>query len=68
MNIEKNLRNINFSAQSKIKDSLLANLLERHRQDNAPHAWWKKDSMSFDDLDMVAAAGSNPHGFKPEKK
>ena len=65
--MEKQLRGFDFSKLSKVKGSLLQNLLERHRQDNAPKAWWRQEQMSTDDLDMVIAAGNNPYGYEPKK-
>lgn len=67
-NLETKLRKVDFSGKSKVKESLLDRLLERHRQDNAPQTWWKADSMSVDDLDMVNAAGNNPYGYEPQNK
>ena len=63
-NMETRLRKVDFSVRSNVKESLLDRLLEKHRQDNAPQAWWKTDSLSEDDLYIVNAAGNNPYGYE----
>lgn len=68
VDIESRLRKVDFSGMSRVKGSLLDSLLQKHRQDNAPKAWWKAESMSADELDMVNAAGINPYGTTPENK
>ena len=53
MTVESNLAAMDFSHFSKVKDSLLLRLKLRRRAIN-------EETMSLDELDMVAAAG-NPN-------
>lgn len=60
--LERNLRGFDFSQFSKVKESLLDELLQRHRMKNfksfsQPLAG---EILSDEELDYVAAAG-NPH-------
>ena len=64
MKLDQELRAFDFSEFSKVKESLLQELLEMHRRDNASPKQWIKGRLSEEDLDMVVAAGSNPHGCR----
>ena len=52
MNLEERLMEIDFSRFSKVQDSLLQKINERRIRDN--------EIMDIEELDYVAAAGSQP--------
>ena len=66
--LEKNLRAFDFSQFSKVKDSLLDELLQRHRMKNfkSLSQQLKEEMLSDEELDYVAAAG-NPFIDKDKK-
>ena len=66
--LEKNLRAFDFSQFSKVKDSLLDELLQRHRMKNfkSLSQQLKEEMLSDEELDYVAAAG-NPFVDKDKK-
>ena len=53
MSIQSDYKNIDFSRFSKVKDTLLHRLHQERRASNS------KVELSMDDLDYVAAAGTN---------
>lgn len=61
--LEKELRAFDYSTFSKVKDSLLAELLQMHRKDNAgkskglPQRFLDR-KMTEDELDYATAAGT----------
>ena len=66
--LEKNLREFDFSQFSKVKESLLDELLQRHRMKNfkSLSQQLKEEMLSDEELDYVAAAG-NPFIDKDKK-
>ena len=66
--LERNLREFDFSVFSKVKDSLLDELLQRHRMKNFKSLSQQlaDERLSDDELDYVAAAG-NPFIDKDKK-
>ena len=66
--LEKNLKAFDFSQFSKVKDSLLDELLQRHRMKNfkSLSQQLKEEMLSEEELDYVAAAG-NPFIDKDKK-
>ena len=58
--LEKNLREFDFSQFSKVKESLLEELLQKHRRKNFQNLSLQlPEEIIFDEeLDYVAAAGS----------
>ena len=68
-NLEKNLRAFDFSQLSKVKESLLDELLQRHRMKNfkSLSQIMEEEKISDDELDYVAAAG-NPNYDGENKK
>ena len=66
--LEKNLKAFDFSQFSKVKDSLLDELLQRHRMKNfkSLSQQLKEEMLSDEELDYVAAAG-NPFVDKDKK-
>jgi len=74
---EQELKGFDYSVFSKVKDSLLEELLQRQRRDNLANFTslsqrLSAEIMSDDELDMVAAAGNSSLVGKdvlnPEKK
>lgn len=64
--LERNLREFDYSVLSKVKESLLDELLERHRRDNNLRNFESLSQkiisdriLSDDELDSVVAAGKN---------
>ena len=62
-NFEKEMKSFDYSVFSKVKDSLLDKLLQKHRADNATNfkslsQLMKEEFMSDEELDYVAAAGN----------
>ena len=66
--LEKNLKAFDFSEFSKVKESLLDELLQRHRMKNFKSLSQQlaDERLSDDELDYVAAAG-NPFIDKDKK-
>ena len=66
--LEKNLREFDFSVFSKVKESLLDELLQRHRMKNFKSLSQQlaDERLSDDELDYVVAAG-NPFIDKDKK-
>ena len=66
--LERNLREFDFSVFSKVKDSLLEELLQKHRMKNfkSLSQVLAEEQLSDDELDYVAAAG-NPFQDKDKK-
>ena len=66
--LEKNLREFDYSVFSKVKESLLDELLQKHRMKNfkSLSQQWADARLSDDELDYVAAAG-NPFLDKDKK-
>ena len=66
--LEKNLKAFDFSEFSKVKESLLDELLQKHRMKNfkSLSQQLKEEMLSEEDLDYVAAAG-NPCIDKDKK-
>ena len=58
MNIEQELKEMDFSGLSKIKESLFAKLMEDRT---------RRVELSEDDLEFLAAAGNNLRRFDSEK-
>ena len=58
--LENNLRGFDYSQFSKVKDSLLDELLQRHRMKNfrSLSQQLAEEMLSDDELDYVAAAGN----------
>ena len=58
--LETNLRGFDYSVFSKVKDSLLEELLQRHRMKNfrSLSQQLAEEMLSDDELDYVAAAGT----------
>lgn len=67
--LEKNLREFDYSVFSKVKKSLLEEILERQRRDNFKSFSQKfsEEMLSDDELDYLAAAG-NPFLDDKSKK
>lgn len=67
--LEKNLREFDYSVFSKVKKSLLEEILERQRRDNFRSFSQKfsEEMLSDDELDYLAAAG-NPFLDDKSKK
>ena len=67
--LEKNLREFDYSVFSKVKKSLLEEILERQRRDNFKSFSQKfsEEMLSDDELDYLAAAG-NPFLDDKNKK
>ena len=67
--LEENLQAFDFSVFSEVRESLLEELLKKHRSDRMKNfkslSQQISEEMSYDELDFVAAAG-NP--FASEKK
>ena len=62
MSIQSDYKNIDFSRFSKVKDTLLHRLHQERRASSG------KVELSMDDLDYVAAAGTNtPPKIGPDK-
>ena len=62
-NFDKELQDFDYSVFSKVKDSLLDELLQKHRQDNLGKyqkfsAMFFDEKMNDEELDYVAAAGN----------
>ena len=59
--IEKNLREFDFSQFSKVKESLLEELLQKHRMKNFKNLslQFPEEMYSDEELDYVAAAGNS---------
>lgn len=59
--LEKNLREFDYSVFSKVKNSLLEELLQKQRMKNfkSLSQQWADERLSDDELDYVAAAGNN---------
>ena len=66
--LEKNLREFDFSVFSKVKESLLEELLQRHRMKNFKSLSQQlaEEKLSDEELDYIAAAG-NPFLDKDKK-
>ena len=66
--LERNLKVFDFSQFSKVKDSLLDELLQRHRMRNFKSLSQQlaEEMLSEEELDYVAAAG-NPNIDKDKK-
>ena len=66
--LERNLKVFDFSQFSKVKDSLLDTLLQRHRMKNFKSLSQQlaEEMLSEEELDYVAAAG-NPNIDKDKK-
>ena len=66
--LERNLKVFDFSQFSKVKDSLLDELLQRHRMKNFKSLSQQlaEEMLSEEELDYVAAAG-NPNIDKDKK-
>ena len=58
--LEKNLREFDYSVFSKVKKSLLEEILERQRMDNLKSFSQKfsEEMLSDDELDYLSAAGN----------
>lgn len=66
--LEKNLREFDYSVFSKVKDSLLEEILLRQRKNNFRNFRSLSDEiLSDDELDYVAAAGSSSLDDKNKK-
>jgi len=69
--LEKNLREFDFSEFSKIKDSLLENILQKYDEDNSTKTFKSlsqilaEEKLSDEELDYVAAAGIAETNFTP---
>jgi|GEM_PF-1079862 len=67
--LEKNLREFDFSEFSKIKDSLLENILQKYDEDNSTKTFKSlsqilaEEKLSDEELDYVAAAGTVQKDF-----
>ena len=66
--LESNLQAFDFSVFSKVKDSLLEELLKKHRMKNFKSLSQQlaEEQLSDDELDYVAAAG-NPFQDRDKK-
>ena len=64
--LEKNLREFDYSVFSKVKESLLEELLQRHFKKNFKSLSQQLEMLSDDELDYVTAAG-NPFFCKGKK-
>ena len=63
MSIQSDYKNIDFSRFSRVKDTLL------HRLHQERHASSSKVELGMDDLEYVAAAGTNrPPQIGPDKR
>ena len=70
---DKELQSFDYSVFSKVKDSLLDELLQKHRQDNFGKfqkfsANFYDDAMTDEELDYVAAAGNPAMQKNPDDK
>ena len=66
--LEKNLREFDYSVFSKVKKSLIDELLQKHLMKNfkSLSQQWADERLSDDELDYLAAAG-NPFLDKDKK-
>ena len=64
--LEKNLREFDYSVFSKVKESLLEELLQRHFKKNFKSLSQQLEMLSDDELDYVTAAG-NPFFARGKK-
>lgn len=72
-NFDQELKGFDYSVFSRVKDSLLDELLQKHRADNFGKfqkfsAGLFADRLNDDELDMVAAAGNPSVQEKPRDK
>lgn len=70
--LDTELAQFDYSEFSAVKKSLLATLLQRHRQDNfkgfkSLSQELSESKLSFEELDYVAAAGNPTLNQKPEQ-
>lgn len=72
-NFDQELRSFDYSVFSKVKDSLLDELLQKHRADNFGKfqkfsVGFFEDKMTDEELDYVAAAGTPAAQEDPKKQ
>lgn len=69
---EQELKGFDYSVFSKVRNSLLIELLQRQRKDNMKNfkslsQQMAESMMTDEELDLVAAAGNNPHNLQDKK-